>query len=151
MLPVWLQYFQAVALILIPFIGAYIAWQQMRIAWSKLQFDLYEKRFAIYAAARKLISEAVSHGNVSDASLRAYMLGAADVFLLNNELSRYLDELAKRMGSDATVESDHEHPHRLSLHAVHVLTPRLSNGGTSHPPTSIDRQRFSGLRGKIPT
>jgi hypothetical protein len=45
---------------------------------------------------RKLISEAVTQGNVSDASLRAYMLGTADVFLLDDELSKYLDALGKR-------------------------------------------------------
>jgi hypothetical protein len=96
MLPVWLQYAQAGALILIPLVGAFIAWQQARIAWSKLQFDLYEKRFAIFAAARKLIGEAISQGNVSDASWQAYMLGTADVFLLNDELSKYLNALGKR-------------------------------------------------------
>jgi hypothetical protein len=96
MLPAWLQYLQAGALILIPLVGAFIAWQQARIAWYKLQFDLYEKRFAIFAAARNLIGEVVSQGNVSDASLRTFMLGTADVFLLNDELSKYLDALAKR-------------------------------------------------------
>jgi hypothetical protein len=96
MLPVWLQYLQAGALILIPLIAAFIAWQQARIAWAKLQFDLYEKRFAIFAAARKLFGEVISTGNVTDASLRAYMLGTADVFLLNDRLTKYLEALGKR-------------------------------------------------------
>jgi hypothetical protein len=59
-LPLWLQYLQAVALVLIPIIGAWIAWQQVRIARAKLHFDLYKKRFAVFEAARRLIAEAIT-------------------------------------------------------------------------------------------
>jgi ABC-type nickel/cobalt efflux system permease component RcnA len=90
-LPWWLQYLQAVAVVLIPLVGAWIAWQQVRIARVKLQFDLYEKRFAVFQAARKLFGEAISQGNISTPSLNAYVLGTADAgFLLDDKISGYL-------------------------------------------------------------
>src|SRR5580658_1146849 len=93
-LPLWLEYLKAVAVVLIPFVGAWIAWQQVRIARAKLHFDLYEKRFAVFEAARKLIVEAIAASNVSQSSLSTYTLGTADaLFLLSDELEKYLVEI----------------------------------------------------------
>jgi hypothetical protein len=96
MLPSWLQYLQVAAVVLIPLIGAWIAWQQVQIARVKLQFELYGKRFVVFEAARRLIGEIISQGNISTSGLNACVLGTADaVFLLDDELSKYLGELAK--------------------------------------------------------
>ena len=94
MLPAWLQYLQACAVVLIPLIGIWIALQQVQIARMKLRFDLYEKRFAVFEAARKLVIEAITHGDISTSALSAYSLRIADaVFLFDDELSNYLRQL----------------------------------------------------------
>ena len=104
-LPAWLQYVQAGALVLIPIIGAWIAWQQVHIAQAKLHFDLYEKRFAIFEAARSLIGEAIQNANVSQSSLGKYTLGTADaMFLLNDELVKYLREVGKHAVALSTMQ-----------------------------------------------
>jgi hypothetical protein len=71
-LPVWIQYIQAGAVILIPIIGAFIANQQVKIARVKLQHDLYERRFEVFQAARKLLAHVITNGNASDDQLRKY-------------------------------------------------------------------------------
>jgi hypothetical protein len=96
-LPLWLQYSQAVAVLLLPAIGAWIAWQQVQIARVKLQHDLYDRRFAVFEAARKLLLEVVIHGDVSDASLNAYTIATADaVVLLDDKSCEYLKDVGKR-------------------------------------------------------
>jgi hypothetical protein len=94
-LPAWLQWLQAVALVFIPVVGAWIAWQQVRIARAKLHFDLYEKRFAIFEAARKLISEAITTASVSQSILSTYTLDTSDaVFLLSDDIAKYLVDIS---------------------------------------------------------
>jgi hypothetical protein len=96
-LPAWIQYAQAFALIIIPFVGAWIAWQQVTIARVKLQHDLYDRRFAVFQAARKLLAEVLGHGYASDDQIRSYVVGTGDAgFLLNDEISTYLEEIRKR-------------------------------------------------------
>ena len=98
MLPLWMQYLQAVALLLLPAIGAWIAWQQVQIARVKLQHDLYDRRFAIFNAARKLLLEVTTHGDISDHSVNEYVIATADaVFLLDDPtLCEYLKDLERR-------------------------------------------------------
>jgi hypothetical protein len=96
-LPAWLQYLQALAVVLIPPIGAWLAWQQVQIARVKLQHDLYERRYAVFNAARKLLAEVVAHRTPSEVGLRAYTISTADaVFLFNDQIAEYLRELRKR-------------------------------------------------------
>jgi hypothetical protein len=105
MLPTWLQYLQAGAVVLIPLVGAWIAWQQVQIARVKLRFDLYDKRFAVFEAVRKLVGEAITHDNVSASSLNAYTLGTADAeFLFDGSLSKYLRELFKHASMLSTLK-----------------------------------------------
>jgi hypothetical protein len=97
-LPVCIQYAQAIALILIPLIGALIAWQQVKIGRIKLQHDLYDKRFAVFQTARKLLANVLADRNVSNDQVDAYVVGTSDsVFLLDEETSKYLKEILERV------------------------------------------------------
>jgi hypothetical protein len=96
-LPVWLLYMQALAIPAIAAIGAWIAWQQVGIARAKLQHDLYDKRFAVFDAARDLLLEIMLDGKSTPETLRAYALATANAaFVLDDELSRYVDEIRQR-------------------------------------------------------
>jgi hypothetical protein len=78
-------------------IVAWIAWQQMEIARTKLQHDLYDRCFMIYDRARVLISEIELHGDVSHDAVRVYATGIAHaVFLLDDGLCGYLNEIQDR-------------------------------------------------------
>jgi hypothetical protein len=96
-LPVWVQVLQALAVPVIAVVGAWIALQQMYLARVKLQHDLYDRRFAVYEAARKLLVEIITQGYPSRDQVRLYVIGTADaVFLLNEEVSKYLEEIRAR-------------------------------------------------------
>jgi hypothetical protein len=61
MIPWWLQDLQTFALIAIPAVGACLAWQQVQIARVKLQHDLYDRRYRVFEATRKLLAETLVH------------------------------------------------------------------------------------------
>ena len=75
----------------IPLVGAWLAWQQVQIARVKLQHDLFERRYNVFAAARRLLAQIDTHRRPSDEDLRAFMLGTSDaVFLFDDDLAGYL-------------------------------------------------------------
>jgi hypothetical protein len=100
-LPVWVQYAQALGAPLLAVViagaGAWLAWQQVRIARVRLQHDLYDRRFAVFQAARKFLAEVMTHGYPLEDQIRAYVVGTSDaVFLLNDDIAAYLEEIRKR-------------------------------------------------------
>jgi hypothetical protein len=129
-LPIWLLYVQALAVPLVAIIiagfGAWIAWNQMRIARSKLQHDLFEKRFAVFEGARRLLLSIGREGSCSDQALQKYAIGTSDaVFLLDDTLSEYVEELWK---------------HAAKLHA---LAEQLKD-----EPAGTERGRLARLKGE---
>jgi hypothetical protein len=85
------QVFQSVALIVIAGVGAEIAWQQMQTARVKLQHDLYDRRYAVYQAARVLLKEVSDRGDASNEGMFAFLLGTADApFLFDDDMAAYL-------------------------------------------------------------
>jgi hypothetical protein len=105
-LPLWIQWLQALAVPVIATVGAWIALQQMHLARVKLRHDLYERRFAVYQAARRFLAEMLTHSGVPDDQFRAYVVGTSDaVFLLNDETSSYLEQIRKTYGRLQVINS----------------------------------------------
>jgi hypothetical protein len=77
-------------------VTVYIAWQQTGIARNKLRLDLFERRFAAFEAARKLVSIAVRKGDVPDEARQEFLVATKGVeFLCDQTLQDYCDTLAK--------------------------------------------------------
>jgi hypothetical protein len=100
-LPAWLQYTQVLAVIVIALVGTWIAYKQFQLAEVKVKHDLYDRRFAVFEAARQLLYAVFKDHNFQDAeasdqTIFAYKVGTSDaVFLLNDELVVFLEELLK--------------------------------------------------------
>jgi hypothetical protein len=95
-LPVWLQILQAFALLAISAVGACLAWQQVRIADIKLQHDLFERRYRVFNATRRMLANVCAKGDLSDDELRLFTIETGDViFLFNDDLAKYFDEEMK--------------------------------------------------------
>jgi hypothetical protein len=97
-LPIWVQYVQALGIpiagALITIVGAGIAYQQMRIARVKLQHDLYERRLAIFSAARDLLSEIVKNGTPSSADIAKFTIATVDApFHFDQPVLDYLNQV----------------------------------------------------------
>lgn len=92
-LPFWLQYLQASALIAIPAIGAWLAWQQVQIARIKLQHDLYDRRYRVFDATRRMLANVCAKGSISGEDLRTFTISTGDaIFLFDDDLAKYLDQ-----------------------------------------------------------
>jgi hypothetical protein len=96
-LPLWVRVPQALAVPVIAAVGAWIALQQMSIARVKLQHDLYDRRYAVFDAVRRLLEEAISTKIVSSETFNSFALGTADAaFLFDDDLAAYLKEMRER-------------------------------------------------------
>jgi hypothetical protein len=96
---VWLQILQAFALLAISAAGAVLAWQQVRIADAKLQHDLYDRRFKVFDATRRMLASTpptLEHGFRPE-NLGAFVADTADaIFLFDDEIAKYLEEMKAR-------------------------------------------------------
>jgi hypothetical protein len=117
-------------------VGAGIALQQMHLARVKLRHDLYDRRFAVFQAARKLLAEVLTQGRASDDQIRSYVVGTADAgFLLNQDIATYLEELRKRASTLGIIAG--------------ALTP-LPVGEERAAFVAQDEQAFSWLMEQLP-
>lgn len=61
--PDWSSVVSSLLVPVIAVLGAVIAYRQWRVAQNKLKLDLFDRRFAIFDAARKLIASILASGN----------------------------------------------------------------------------------------
>jgi hypothetical protein len=71
--PHWTAYVSALLVPLVAIFGFIIAYQQWRTAQNKLKLDLFDRRFEIYHAARKLLAAIMTSGKASDDELFNYL------------------------------------------------------------------------------
>jgi hypothetical protein len=91
--PYWLQILQGLAVPVVAGVGAWIALQQMFIARTKLQHDLYERRLRVYEATRSFLANIQANGNVLDKETAEFNAATTDaVFLFNRHIAHYLRE-----------------------------------------------------------
>jgi hypothetical protein len=96
MLPPWMQWIQACAVLFIAGVGTWIAFKQARIAAAKLNLDLYDRRFKVFDAARYLVGKVVTDACPGNDDFNVFNLGVADaVFLFDSDVTEYLDNLRK--------------------------------------------------------
>ena len=75
----------------------YIAYHQYRLGRAKFKLDLFEKRFAVFEATRKLLRAMVSEGPGELEKVYEFRVGTADAtFLFCSDISDYLNEVDKR-------------------------------------------------------
>jgi hypothetical protein len=95
--PLSLQYLQAGALIAIPAVGAWLAWQQVQIARVKLQHDLYDRRYRVFDATRRILANVCAKGHISNEDQRTFTIDTGDaIFLFDDDFAKYLGEEVKR-------------------------------------------------------
>lgn len=89
--PHWTAYLQALLTPVVAVLAALIAWRQWRTARNKLKLDLFDRRFAVYDAARNLLGSIATSGKVKEDELTKFLIGTREVrWLLNKEIEEYL-------------------------------------------------------------
>lgn len=97
-LPLWLQYVQAVAVVCIALIGAWIAYRQLEIAAAQLQHDQYERRYRVFDAVRKALATCAVQGTLKSEEVRSFILDTGDaIFLFDDAMAAYLDEIGAHL------------------------------------------------------
>jgi hypothetical protein len=96
-MPEWVQWLQALSVPTIAAVGALLAWQQVKIARTKLRHDLFDRRFKVFEAARTFLVTVMRSGKTSVSEFNDYTGGVIDAqFLLSKEVHTYLFEIRKR-------------------------------------------------------
>jgi hypothetical protein len=100
-----------------------ISKSQLRTAHEKLRLDLFEKRYAVYTAARDLISVILRDGDLNDADLRKFYIGTADAsFLFHHEVVAYLSRLKNRSTLICLNQNERKRLQKLDLVPPDELT-----------------------------
>jgi hypothetical protein len=85
-------------------VTAYFAWHQKRIAEKqadiaseKLRHDLYERRYRVFDAVRKLLLEIARDRNASKDGLRAFLIATGEaVFLFDDDVTKHVEGIRDR-------------------------------------------------------
>ena len=96
-----IEFFTALLTPLIAIIASYIAFQQYRMAKSKLRHDVYERRLKVYKAAKEYLYWARTSQSEDDHReenpREEFRIAIADSqFLFDEELSEWLHEIEGR-------------------------------------------------------
>jgi hypothetical protein len=83
--------------VLVAIFVACVSFQQYRINREKFKLDLFEKRFAVFAATRKLLSIVLRDAKAELKNLFEYRAAVAEAtFLFDDEITNYLNEIDKQ-------------------------------------------------------
>jgi hypothetical protein len=74
-----------------------IAWQQWRVAESKLRLDLFDRRYKVYDATRKFLSVIIREARFTNSDLFEFNAGTSDAqFLFKPDVAEYLAEIRRQ-------------------------------------------------------
>ena len=78
--------------------GAFISWQQWRVADIRLRHDIYPRKFRVYEAAKTLLVMFQDNGKISQEDYFAYLRGITDAeFIFDDvKVTQYLQTLRER-------------------------------------------------------
>jgi hypothetical protein len=92
--PQWVQAFAAVGTFTVALLVGLVAYLQWRTNQNKLKLDLFEKRYAIYAATQAFFKEINAKGRPTEEGLHKFYISTRDcAFLLNEGLLEYLNAI----------------------------------------------------------
>lgn len=95
---VWqaIDFWKLVTLVVATF-ATYVAYSQYVLGREKFKLDLFEKRFAVFAATRRLLTHVLHQANVSLEQFFEYRAGVAEAtFLFDDDITDYLKSIDER-------------------------------------------------------
>jgi len=99
--PHWTTYLAALLTPVVAVLGSYVAYRQWRLAQNKLKLDLFERRFAIYAAAQTFLASIMTSGKVNDQELFKFTVATRESkWLLDSNVAEYLDKQLRHKAID---------------------------------------------------
>ena len=97
-LPLWAQWFQFIATIVVALFAAYIVYGQWRTAHERVVLDLFERRITVYESVRTVIAEIMRDGTADGGTVFRYVQATDRLGLLFGiEVLAYSDETRERI------------------------------------------------------
>lgn len=91
--PHWTAYLAALLTPTVAIFGSVIAYRQWRIAQNKLKFELFDRRFSLYEASRKLLGSIMTSGKAKDEEIFKFCVATREAkWLLNIAVATYLEK-----------------------------------------------------------
>ncbi len=82
---------------IIAIIATYIAWQQWKTSYQKLNLDRYDRRLRIYEEVTKILVVIVREADASYEELARFRVSVAEAdFLFGPDIAEYVDEIYER-------------------------------------------------------
>lgn len=130
-----LDFWKLVTILIGAFV-AYVTYQQSRTARAKFKLDLFEKRFQVFASARRLLTKILQKANTDLDALFEFRAGVAEAsFVFSADITTYLDEIDRRA---------------LHLHTLHEQMNPLPAGEERTALASAESQELEWLTGQLP-
>jgi hypothetical protein len=105
--PQWTAFLTAMLTPVVAALGVYFAYRQARVARSKLTFDLFEPRRAIYRRAVSLATAGGLRGEVSDEVIDEVVAARGEAhWILDDQLAKYLATLIEKAGEMQALVED---------------------------------------------
>lgn len=97
-LPLWVEYVQALgtplAAVIFGAIAALISYKQYQVAVHKYRYDLFERRYKVYAAIGDLFGEILREDKVTPEAYSKFAKSVEEAkFLFGDEVKVYIDRL----------------------------------------------------------
>jgi hypothetical protein len=78
-------------------LGVYIAYQQYQVNLRKFNLDLFEKRYAIFDALKKVMYQVTREAAIENIHINEYKTNISDArFLFNSDVTDYLQEVLNK-------------------------------------------------------
>ena len=90
----WTQYISAFLTPIIAVTALYIAFMQWKLASNKLKLELFDKRYIVYKACMKIISDLMTNGNTDQRQQAEFLKNTSDArWLLSEDIDIYISEV----------------------------------------------------------
>jgi hypothetical protein len=96
-LPLMFWYLQGGLTLVIAIIAVMISWRQHKTNAGKVKLDLFDRRFRVFDAVRKLIGVVLRNGGAPPEELQEFYLETLEAdFLFGTDIRSYLNEIHRR-------------------------------------------------------
>jgi hypothetical protein len=114
----WVDIFSALLLPVIAILGSFIAYQQWRINKTRLQHELFDRKYLIFEATKEFIYTVMADVSVKDSDRYAFLQKTkGSQFIFDASIVTYLEELHKKSLQLKCygTKQDHEKVHDLLI------------------------------------
>jgi uncharacterized protein YhaN len=139
---------QALSVLVIGGIGAYIAWRQWRTAHDRLKLDLFDRRLAAYQRLKDATTPINASGKVTNEDADRFAQAMHDMrFLFDKETDTCVDEIYRTMLAKHAIDAQVERARdkKKGYMKSSELFKRITHGVYTEVPKHMEKfMRFSG-------